>query len=114
MSRTFSKLINHSFLQGTFPDVLKIAKFIQFFKKGSTFDYQNYRPISVLSNIDKIMQKRITEFLEKFYCLSDLQFGFQKGHSIAHALITLTETIRKALDNGDYVSGVFVDLQKSI
>ena len=41
------------------------------------------------------------------------QFGFRKGHSTVHALIDITERIRKCLDKGDFADGVFVNLQKA-
>ena len=42
-----------------------------------------------------------------------LKFGFCKGHSTVHALIDITERIRKCLDKGEFAGGVFVDLQKA-
>ena len=56
-SKTLSDLINLSFFSGSFPFVLKLAKVIPVLKKGSKLETQNYRPISLLSNIDKIFQK---------------------------------------------------------
>ena len=73
--------------------------------------------ISLLSNLNKIMEKlifnRIYEFLEKYNCLYDLQFGFRSKHSTVHALISITESIRSALDDSTFVCGIFVDLQKA-
>ena len=77
----------------------------------------NYRPISLLSNLNKILEKivhtRVYSFLEEFNCLYSYQFGFRKKHSTNHALIEITETIRQALDNKKMACGVFVDLQKA-
>ena len=77
----------------------------------------DYRPISLLSNLNKIMEKlifkRVYEFLEKYNCFYDLQFGFRSKHSTVHALISITESIRSALDENKYVCGIFVDLQKA-
>ena len=74
----------------------------------------NYGTMSLLSNLNKILEKlvhiRVYKFLEKFHCLYSLQFGFRKKHSTNHALIDITETIRHALDNKKLVCGVFVDL----
>ena len=85
--------------------------------KGSTLECCNYRPISLLSNIDKIveklMHKRLYSFLSKYKIIYDLQFGFRKNHSTTHALIYLTEKVRKALDDNCFSCGVFVDLQKA-
>ena len=77
----------------------------------------DYQPISLLSNLNKIMEKlifkRVYEFFEKYNCLYDLQFGFRSKHSTVHALINVTECVRSALDEGKYACGIFVDLQKA-
>ena len=113
-----SKIINLSFVKGIYIDNLKIAKTIPIFKdKGSNLDCSNYRPISLLSNINKIIEKlmhsRLYNFLSIHNCIYDHQFGFRKNHSTNHALLNLTEEIRDALDNNSFAAGVFVDLQKA-
>ena len=113
-----TKIINLSFETGVFPSALKLVKVIPIFKnKGSTQDFNNYRPISLLSNIDKIFEKlvhsRLISYLDNFNALYRKQYGFRKKHSTAHALISLTEQIRKSLDNGQFSCGVFIDLQKA-
>ena len=112
------ELINISFATGTYPDQLKIAKVIPIFKnKGDQLYVHNYRPISLLSNINKIFEKlvygRLYSFLNIHNCIYELQFGFRSGHSTNHALISLTEMIREALDNSSFACGVFIDLQKA-
>ena len=58
------------------------------------------------------MFNRIYNFLEKNnIIIYKLQFGFRKNHSTNHALIDITENIRKALDNGKFACGIFIDLQ---
>ena len=77
----------------------------------------NYRPISLLSNLNKILEKflfsRLYKFLDDFECIYSLQFGFRAKHSTNHALIDITENIRYALDNKKVACGIFVDLQKA-
>ena len=101
-----------SFLTGQFPAVLKIAKVIPISKKQSKVDYANYRPISLLSNIEKIIQK-LPNFLDINNLIYSLQFGFRQKYSTTHALINLTESIRQTLDEGSFDCGIFVDLQKA-
>ena len=102
-------------MTGVFPSVLKTAKVVPIFKKDSKLDYSNYCPISLLSNIEKILEKlmykRLYTFLDNKN-IYDLQFGFRQ-YSTSHALINITENIRKALDDGNIGCGVFVDLQKA-
>ena len=62
-------LFNQSFSSGIFPSILKTSKIIPIYKKGSKLECSNYRPISLLSNIDKILERlmynRLYNFLEK-------------------------------------------------
>ena len=59
------------------------------------------------------MYKRLYTFLNKNNVTYNLQFGFRKQYSTSHALINITENIRKALDDGNVGCGVFADLQKA-
>ena len=110
-------IYNLSFTTGIFPDSLKIAKVTPVYKKGSKLECANYRPITLLSNLDKIieklMHKRLMGFLNDQKVLYKKQFGFQKKISTAHAVISLIENIEKAIDNKIFVCRVFVDLQKA-
>ena len=63
--------------------------------------------------LERIVHERTYNFLEKFGCLYKYQYGFRKSHSTNHALIEITEKIRKALDSGKFACGIFVDLQKA-
>ena len=60
------------------------------------------------------MFNRVYAFLEKYKCIYKLQFGFRSKHSTNHALVEITETIRRALDEGKNACGVFVDFQKAL
>ena len=88
------------------------------FKKGSELGYYNYRFISLLSNVGKILEKliykKVYNFLTKNNIIYDLQFGFRQNFSTSHALMNLTENVRQALDKGYIGCGIFVDLQKAI
>ena len=101
-----------------YPIKLKIAKVNPVFKnKGDPLHITNYRPISLLSNINKIFEKlvysRLYTFLNLHNCICELQFGFKSKHSTNHALLSLTEMIQEALDSGNFACGIFVDLQKA-
>ena len=96
---------------------MKIYKVTPVHKKDSKLLCSNYRPISLLSNIDKILErlmyKRLYSFIEQNELIFPLQFGFRQKHSTSHALIHLTEKIREQLDKGNYGCGIFVDFQKA-
>ena len=83
-----------------------MANITPIFKKGNKLNSSNYRPISLLPNISKILEKamysKLSKFLDKFHCLYKKPFGFSNAHSTNHALISITEEIRKALDNNEF------------
>ena len=120
ISKQLAYLFNLSFTTGVFPFVFKTAKVVPVFKKDSKFDYSNYRQISLFSDIEKILEKHMYErliiriiFLNKNNVIYNLQFGFRQQYSASHALINITENIRKVLDCGNISCGIFVDLKKA-
>ena len=116
ISKQLADLFNLSFLTGVFPSVLKIAKVVPVFKKDSKLDHSNYRIISLLSNTEKILEKLMYKRLHTFpnnNIIYNSQFRFRQQYSTSHALINITEMIRKALDDGNIGCGVFMDLQKA-
>ena len=100
-SKPLSNMINMSFNQGVFPNILKIANVIPIHKKGEKLDCNNCKPISFLYNISKIFQKFMDippgflNFTRKNNLLVCYQFRFPNGYSANHALTSLTEVIRK-------------------
>jgi len=71
-------------LEGFFPDKMKTAKVIPLFKAGNKQCFNNYRPVSVLSQFSKVLENlfvyKFDSFLEKHHLLSERQYGFrQKG-----------------------------------
>merc|ERR1712055_79996 len=90
ISEPLANIFNASINTGTYPDLLKIARVTPVYKKGSKSDPSNYRPISVLSQVNKIyeklLNKRLYKYLTKFEILYEYQFGFREGHSTKHQL----------------------------
>ena len=118
IAEPLTEIINLSFSTGIYIDKLKISRIVPIFKdKDDKLLCSNYRPISLLSNInkifEKIMHKRLYAFFEENNLIYENQFGFRKKHSTTHALIDLTEDIRQAIDNNEFSCGVFIDLQKA-
>ena len=106
-----------SFSTGTQHDILKIAKTISVYKRGSRLTISNYRPISLLSNLKKNFEKaifnRVYDLLEDYDLLYRYQFGFRKKHSKNLTLISITEQIREELDSNKKAVGIFFDFQKA-
>jgi hypothetical protein len=87
------------------------------YKSGEKNDVNNYRPISVLPAISKIIEKminnRLIAYLEKFKIISKSQFGFRKGLSTEDAVLALTKEITNQVDNGNKCLAIFLDLKKA-
>ena len=90
ISAPLAKLTNISFHNGAFPDILKIAKVIPIFKSESRVACNNYKPISLFSNIkkiiEKLMYKCLYSFLKTQNCFYSAQFGFRLNVSTNNAL----------------------------
>ena len=110
-------IINCSLNNGIFPSLLKIAKVIPIYKKGSPCDVGNYRPISILPVISKVFESIVNHqlviYFEKYNILIKTQFGFRKKHSTKLALVDLITGIANKLDNGYLTCGIFIDLRKA-
>ena len=117
VSIPLSTLINKSFITGVFPNMCKIAKVVPIFKSETRLLCNNYRPIFLLSNIGKIIEKlihlRLSLSIETRNCYYPFQFGFRSNFSTDNALMSIVQNIQTQLDDGKYSAGVFVDLRKS-
>ena len=108
---------NLSITQGVFPNELKVAKVIPLFKSNDPMLFWNYWPVSVLPLFSKIFERlmynRLLSFVNKCQLLYEYQFGFRCGHSPELALTCLVDKISNALENGEYVLGLFLDFSKA-
>ena len=108
---------NHLMKIGKFPDELKLGKITPIYKKDNEELPENYRPVSTLPIFGKIFEKIIYSRLYSYFTsqgiLHDKQFGFRKNHSTSHALNFSIQKIKEALNKGDHVLGIFIDLSKA-
>ena len=98
-----------------FPSLLKLANITPVHKKESKNSKNNYRPVSILSNISKIyerfMFKQMSAYFENFF--SKYQCGFRKGFSTQHCLVSMLEKWRSAIDNKQSFGALLTDLSKA-
>ena len=117
VSTPLANIFNASISKGVYPDLLKTARVTPIYKKGVKSDPGNYRPISVLSQVnkvfEKILHKRLYKYLSKFKILYEYQFGFREGHSTTQALVEITDRLKKAIDEKMLTCGIFIDLTKA-
>ena len=106
-----------SLLSGDVPDDLKIAKVVPIYKKENPQIFGNYRPVSVLPCLSKILERlvynRTYDFLSKHNILYNKQYGFRTNHSTYMAVLDFVNDISRAIDNGMYTIGIFMDLSKA-
>ena len=115
--QVLTHIFNLSLTQGIFPQELKLARVIPLYKNEDKMLINNYRPVSVLPLFSKILERlmfnRLEMFINKHDILYKYQFGFRKGYSTTMSLLILVDKIKSALDNGDIVVEVFLDLSKA-
>ena len=117
ISKPLCKIINDSITSGVFPSRLKHAKVIPIYKNEDVTDPNNYRPISLLSVFNRIIEKliyrQLKSFLEDRNMLYHSQYGFRERRSTEHALIDIVNQIQTNFDKGIYTCGIFIDLKKA-
>ena len=118
LSVYLSELFNLCVNEETYPDSLKIAEVISIFKAGDRNKTTNYRPISILSQFNKIFEillyTQLYSYLTKYNLLSDQQFGFRKNFSSSLAISKLYDDLLNNIDQGLlYTCSIFLDLRKA-
>lgn len=110
-------ILNSAIKDGTFPTSLKDSVVIPIHKKGKADVIDNYRPITLVSVISKVLEKHIakhlTAFLDKHKILNVHQYGFRKKHSTINAITHLIENIIDNIDNNVKTNSLFLDLSKA-
>lgn len=114
---SLAQLFNASLSSGVFPDDWKCAVVSPVYKKGDKSDPLNYRPISLLSCVSKVLEgivfDQLYHHLESRSYLPDCQYGFRKGRSTQDAVGILTDDLLEAKDSRLCSGAVFLDLYKA-
>ena len=110
-------IFNNSLVEGIFPEKMKTAKVVPLYKAKERSLTTNYRPISLLLTISKLLEKviygRVYSFLNTTKQLYVSQYGFRRMHSCEHAVGELIAGITKGLEQNKYTAGIFLDLSKA-
>ena len=117
ISASLTRLFNLSLETRTFPSLWKFGKVAALFKKGDRCDANNYRPITVLRTISKILEKavhtQLYAYLKNSGILTSKQFGFRPKLSTETALAHFTDNILQNIDAGSFTGAVFLNLSKA-
>ena len=110
-------LINESFNADIFPSIRKVARVIPISKFGWQNQVENFRPISTIHFLSKVIERliytRILAYINKFNILNDVQYGFRKGKSTGDGVLTFTHNCYEALKDKKYLVSVFLDFKKA-
>ena len=110
-------IFNKSLSEGKFPETMKKADIVPLYKSKDEHECTNYRPISLLPTLskllEKIMYKRTYSFLENTGQLYNSQYGFREGHSCENAVSELLAEIIKGKQEGFHTVSMFLDLSKA-
>ena len=115
--KPLTHIFNLSLCSGVVPQKMKLAKVVPIFKKGDALLVNNYRPISLLTSLSKILEKlvysRTIKFLLDKNVFSDSQFGFREKHSTSHAILNFLDNVARATDNHLHTIGILLDFSKA-
>ena len=110
-------IMRQSIDEGVLPDIWKVAHVTPIFKKGNEMLTENYRPVSLTSQVcklcEKIIRQRIVDFLECNNVLCDQQHGFRKARSCLTNLLCTLEEWTKLHDEGKPFDVLYLDFRKA-
>jgi hypothetical protein len=117
ISTPLAHIIDLSFSSGIYPSKLKTNRTVPIFKSGDKCLCDNYRPISLIPTLSKIIEKMVAINLTNHLQLNNLlhfnQFGFQRNLSTEHNLLKVFNFIGDALNKSNFCIGIFLDLRKA-
>ena len=110
-------VFNKSIQEGEFPSNMKLAIVKPLFKGKSRTEIINYRPVSLLPVLSKILEKivnvRIVKFLQRHKVFYEGQYGFRHGRSTTDTIIDFTGNILENFNKGHYTIALFLDMSKA-
>ena len=112
-------LFSLSFKTGYIPPEMKTAKIMPIYKSEDNKNFNNYRPISLLSSFSKLLEKLVAtqmyRYIDKYQLFYKHQYGFRKGHSTIHPLLQFLNNICNDFTKPKprYNMGIFIDLKKA-
>ena len=108
-------IINMMVLEGCFPDQSKTSSITPAYKKGERTLKTNYRPISILPAVLKLLAKFMFKQMSNYFenLFSEYLSGFRRGYDCQHVLMRLIENLKLTLDNKKIIAALSMDLSKA-
>jgi hypothetical protein len=110
-------LVNWMFCDGVFPQCLKVTVTVPIYKKGDRKNINNYRPISLVPVVSKVLESiikcQIEYYFEQNHLLASAQFGFRRNLSTVKAVESVVSYITCSFENGEEANTLLLDLSKA-
>ena len=117
LAPALEQVSNKSVTLGEFPTLMKLAEVVPLYKSKEHFIETNYRPISLLTTMSKVLEKivyqRVYNFLQDTGQIYDNQYGFRANHSCEHAIGQVVGSLVKNMENRLYTGCILLDLSKA-
>ena len=111
------EVFNKSMAMGEFPSIMKLAEVVPLYKGKEHYLENNYRPISLLTTISKILEKimyqQVYSFLQETGQIYENQYSFRANHSCEHTVGQVVGTVVKGLESHQYIACILLDLSKA-
>ena len=113
----FLAIFNSVLASGEWPSPWKTSLILPLFKKGDPADHSNYRPISLVPSLSKILERildaRLAHWLEKYRILKEEQAGFRDGYNAIDRVLVLQALVEKYAKGKNRLYVAFLDLEKA-
>ena len=117
IAQVLVEVFNKSMMLGEFPSIMKLAEVVPLYKGKEHFLETNYRPISLLTTVSKILEKivyqRVYSFLQDTGQIYDNQYGFRANHSCEHTIGQVVGSLVKNMENWLHSVCILLDLSKA-
>jgi hypothetical protein len=117
LSKHVTIMVNQMLIKSIYPKELKITRVMPNFKEGSTQDVKNYRPISITTALDKVVEKIIQEqlndYLQQEKILDMYQFGFKRNRGCEDLIAKVVSTASSIVDNKNTAILISLDISKA-
>ena len=115
LAHPLTRIFRSNKLLGDVPNDWKTANVTPIYKRGSKQDLNNYRPISLTSQVCRAFDRVIKEEMLNYFDINNIIFlhGFLKNRSCLTNLLTYMENITKSVDEGHSVNSVYLDFRKA-
>ena len=114
---SISYLVNKSLTDGKVPALWKMARVAPLYKNDDKLQVQNYRPISVLPAISKVIERvvhtQLSLHLDQLGYMYKHQYGFRRGRSTQQAIAQINNWVLESMDSGEVTGLLFLDISKA-